>query len=213
MLKLFFLFPCHARVISGRNCVLIAKFFPNEATSKPSRFVTILVGNWDLEISQNYVFHWSVDPLKPGQRRDVLLTFSQVYVERKLLYFTGICPEDQISNKSALEQVMAWCQKGKKPIIWTWWRHQMETFSALLAFCAVNSLVTSEFSSQRPVTRNFDVFFDLRLIIRLSKQSWGWCFETPSYSLWCHCNKWMLTFQLGIVRIWICFHDYYCNYC
>ena len=26
-----------------------------------------------------------------------------------------------------------------------WWRHQMETFSALLAICAGNSLVTSEF--------------------------------------------------------------------
>ena len=23
---------------------------------------------------------------------------------------------------------------------------------------------------------------------RLSKQSWGWWFETPSWSLWCHCN-------------------------
>ena len=37
----------------------------------------------------------------------------------------------------------------------------METFSALLALCAGNSPVTDEFSSQRPVTRSFDVFFDL----------------------------------------------------
>ena len=35
--------------------------------------------------------------------------------------------------------------------------------SALLALCAGNSPVTGEFPSQRPVTRNFDVFFDLRL--------------------------------------------------
>ena len=40
------------------------------------------------------------------------------------------------------------------------WRHQMETFSALLAFCAGNSPVTDEFYTQRPVTRSFDVFFD-----------------------------------------------------
>ena len=46
--------------------------------------------------------------------------------------------------------------------------------SALLALCAENSPVTGEFSSQRPVTRSFDVFFDLHLIKRLSKQSWGW---------------------------------------
>ena len=55
-----------------------------------------------------------------------------------------------------------------------WWRHQMETFSALLAICAGNSPVTGEFPSQRPVTRSFDVFFDLSLNKRLSKQSWGW---------------------------------------
>ena len=39
----------------------------------------------------------------------------------------------------------------------------MQTFSALLAFCAGNSPVTGEFPAQRPVTRNFDVFFDLQL--------------------------------------------------
>ena len=70
----------------------------------------------------------------------------------------------------------------------SWWRHQMETFSALLALCAGNSPVTGEFPTQRPVTRCFDVFFDLRLNERLIKQSWGWWFETPSRSLWRHCN-------------------------
>ena len=59
-----------------------------------------------------------------------------------------------------------------------------------------------EFPSQRPVTRSFDVFFDLRMNKWLSKQSWGWWFETPSWSLWRHCNvedwanrnKWVLCF-------------------
>ena len=41
-----------------------------------------------------------------------------------------------------------------------WWRHQMETFSALLTV----------------------------LPKRLSKQSWGWWFETLSCSLWRQCN-------------------------
>ena len=53
----------------------------------------------------------------------------------------------------------------------SWWRHQMETFSALLAICAGNSPVPGEFTAQRPVTRSFDVFLDLRLNKRLSKQS------------------------------------------
>ena len=46
-----------------------------------------------------------------------------------------------------------------------------------------------EFPLQRPVTRSFDVFFDLRPNKRLSKQSWGWWFETLSCSLWRHRNK------------------------
>ena len=71
---------------------------------------------------------------------------------------------------------------------YTWWRHQMETFSALLAICVGNSPVTGEFPAQRPVTRSFDVFFDLHLNKRLSKQWWGWWFETPSLPLWRHCN-------------------------
>ena len=56
----------------------------------------------------------------------------------------------------------------------SWWRHQIEIFSALLAICAGNSPVAGEFPAQRPVTRSFDVFFDLRLNKRVSKQSWGW---------------------------------------
>ena len=46
----------------------------------------------------------------------------------------------------------------------------MEKFSALLALCVGNSPVTGEFHAQRPVTRGFDVIFDLRLNKWLSKQ-------------------------------------------
>ena len=70
-----------------------------------------------------------------------------------------------------------------------WWRHQMETFSALLAICAGNSPVPGEFPTQRPVTQSFDVYFDLRPNKRLSKQLWGWWFETPSCSLWRQCDE------------------------
>ena len=50
-------------------------------------------------------------------------------------------------------------------------RHQMETFSALLAICAGNSPVSGEFPAQRPVTRSFDIIFDVHLNKQLSKQS------------------------------------------
>ena len=58
-----------------------------------------------------------------------------------------------------------------------WWRHQMETFSALLAICA-GSTVASDAELWCILCRNK----------RLSKQSWGWWFETPSRPLWHHCN-------------------------
>ena len=73
-------------------------------------------------------------------------------------------------------------------ITFTCWRHQMETFSALPALCEGNLLLTGGFPSQRPVTRSFDAFFDLRLNKRLSKQSRRRWFETPSRSLWRHRN-------------------------
>ena len=78
-----------------------------------------------------------------------------------------------------------------------WWRHQMETFSALLAICAGNSPIPGEFPTQRPVTQSFDVFFDLRLNKRLSKQSWGWWIETLSRPLWRHRN------DIDLRRTWL----------
>ena len=86
-------------------------------------------------------------------------------------------------NRNQPDVTRPFCSKD------SWWRHQMETFSALLALCAWNPPATGEFPSQRPVTRSFDVSFDLSLNKPLSKQSWGWWFETPSYSLWRHCNE------------------------
>ena len=113
-----------------------------------------------------------------------------------------------------------------------WWRYKMETFSALLAsvrrihrspvnsphkgqwqgalvfslICIwINGSVNNRGAGdlrrhrahhdvivmvpgQRPVKRSFDVFFDLRLNKRLSKQWWGWWFEKLSRPLWRHCN-------------------------
>ena len=61
-------------------------------------------------------------------------------------------------------------------------------FSVSLAICEGNPPVIGGFPSQRPVTRSFDVFFDLRPNKRLSNQSRRrWC-ETPLRSLWRHCN-------------------------
>ena len=72
-------------------------------------------------------------------------------------------------------------------------------FSPLLALCAGNSPVTGEFHAQRPVTRSFDVFFDLRLNTQLSNQSWGWWFETPSRPLLRH---WLKNYLFDRFHFW-----------
>ena len=86
----------------------------------------------------------------------------------------------------------------------TWWR-QMGTFSTLLALCVGNSPVTGEFPAQRPVTRSFDVFFDLHLNKQLSKQLKHWWFEMPLCLLWRHYN--MFCFVLNIkTYIYVFYH-------
>ena len=61
----------------------------------------------------------------------------------------------------------------------------------------VSGHLCGEFTGQRPLMRSFEVFPQLCLNKRLSKQSRGLWFETPSCSLWRHCNtkgylKWYL---------------------
>ena len=85
---------------------------------------------------------------------------------------------DSSSIRSSFKEI---CPKS-------WWCHQMEIFSASLALCAGYSPVTGEFPAQSPVTRSFDVFFDMRLNKWWSKQSRCRWFETPSRSLWRHCQ-------------------------
>ena len=65
------------------------------------------------------------------------------------------------------------------------WKHFLRywPFSRRIHRSPVNS------PHKRPLTRSFDVFFDLRLKKRLSKRSWRWWFEMQSRPLWRHCNE------------------------
>ena len=139
------------------------------------------------------------------------------WVNSVIVVCTNWWPRWMITSKTktkrkvqpTMAQTMAWHRSGDEPLseimiaeftdhlshsastssrVIPWWRHQMEIFSALLAICARNSPVPGEFPAQRPMTRSFDVFFDLRLNKRLSKQSWGWWLDTLSRPLWRHCN-------------------------
>ena len=127
-----------------------------------------------------------------------------------------------ISRSRAMESItyrchrygLLWCIKellnyleGPGLPLWTWWRHQMETFSALLAICAGNSPVTGEFPTQWPVTRSF-FFFDLHLDKPLSKQSWCWLFEMPSRPLWRHSDIYCTLCAIRNILIDIKFLDF-----
>ena len=80
----------------------------------------------------------------------------------------------------------------------TWWRHQRETLSALLALCEGNPPVTGGFPSQTPVARSIGVFFNLRQKKRLSKQLRRRWFGTPLRSIWRHCNEeFFITFSIS----------------
>ena len=84
----------------------------------------------------------------------------------------------------------AWCCLVEVPYCFTrspvtWWCHQMETFPRYWPF--VRGIHRSRWI---PRTKASDA--ELWCILwsapekRLSKQPWGWWFETPSWSLWCH---------------------------
>ena len=85
-----------------------------------------------------------------------------------LAAFTFRCAWDvKAARGSDLNQITCAHFSSERRI--AWWRHQIKTFSSLLALCAGNSLVTGEFPAQRPVTRSFAVFFDPCPNKRLSK--------------------------------------------
>ena len=118
-------------------------------------------------------------------KKNVIIPLQSMYGIRTLIWWTYINAFSKqntfgryfiiIIVRMKLKQLAVWYNiwhiRTGNPCFWACWRHQMETFYALLALCAGNSPVTGEFSTQRPVTRSFDVFCDLRLNKRSSKQS------------------------------------------
>ena len=73
----------------------------------------------------------------------------------------------------------------------------------------VTGLLCWEFTGNRwmPCTKASDAelkmfFFYLPLNKWLSKQSWVWWFETPSRSLWRHCNR-ETTLNFNVVSHWL----------
>ena len=147
----------------------------------------------------SYLYVWYHPQMILHQWRDIsimtITSWDTLNGRVQVVHFAGLCLFTEIVlNCASTKGLMIWHQScrhkpGPKSMMisyrWyecldimlrnsnnhSWWRHQMETFSALLSLCAVNSPATGEFPSQRPVTRSCDVSLDLPLMKRLSKQS------------------------------------------
>ena len=93
------------------------------------------------------------------------------------IYITGRA--NYVNDLQRMCMMIIW--NCRVPTSESWWRHQMETFSALLAICAGNSPVPGE--GQWRGALMFSAFDK-----RLRKQSWVWWLETLLCPLWRHCN-------------------------
>ena len=180
----------------GISCELVLRWMSLDLTDDKSTLVQVMA--WCCQATSHYLSQcWPISLSPYGVTRPQWVNMSiqakNRWFESNLGKITRLVAAIK-SLRFALFQV-----KSTGPPGCPWWRHQMETFSALLALCAGNSPVTGEFPAQRPVMRSFDVFFDLRLSKRLSKQSWGWWFEMPSHPLWCHCNYY--TYPRGVLNL------------
>ena len=98
-----------------------------------------------------------------GPRRESDVDAASLYTIFKSRGFdVKLCNDKTVAQ---METLFKECKHSMQNVCLPWWRHHMETFSALLAICAEISPVTA----QRPVTRSFDVFFNLRLKKPLSR--------------------------------------------
>ena len=142
--------------------------------------------HWPVDSSQEGPLMWKMIPC-----HDVIMNFRRLPPKRWPLGTENtniFVYQFKFISRSIYIYIYIYTVVNKSKWGLSWWRHQMETFSALLAICAGNSPVPGEFPTQRPVTRSFDVNFDLRPDKRLSKQPLRWWFETLSHSLWRHRN-------------------------
>ena len=196
------------KILARKGLILTRHLIPNPPMTKEP------IGELQAKPTSLQWRHNERDDVSNHRRVDCLLNCLVRRRSKKTskLRVAGLCAGNPSGTGNAENDVIMWyngCETIDMILVYmilSWWRRQMETFSALLALCAGNSPVPGEFPTQRPVTRSFGVFFDLRQNKRLSKQSWGWWFETLSRPLWRHCNVetdcWLLIYWCHLLWLW-----------
>ena len=169
------------------DCLLNRLFRPRSKKISMLRVTGLCAGNSPVNSSHKRASNAENIPFddvilrSQGNMGNVCSQYSQKHLcERKLKHLILISwqcvPRRWLDDNSTWAPIMAYAYVRHEAMLTrthlkkTWWLHQMETFSTLLALCAGNSPVTHEFPAQWPVTQSFDVFFDLRVNKRLIKQ-------------------------------------------
>ena len=121
---------------------------------------------------------------------DVCIQLLYICLINSAFIYHTVCSTRQVAMNNVCPTFLVFNIHTHADCPLSWWRHQMKTFSALLAICVGISPVTGECPTQKPVARSFDVFFDLCRNKRLSKQSWGWYLRR-------HCTHYEVSVMLG----------------
>ena len=145
--------------------------------------------NGPLLLIQNRTFYLSPHPTKVSWTRSCDCEIAYCLNQRTITF--GNSTTKSHAKSIALLSIRTHTSRfhDKTPYsrsVWflTLWRHQRKHFPRYWPFVrGIHQWI--------PLTKASDAelwcFSDLRLNKRLSKQSWGWWFETPSRSLWRHC--------------------------
>ena len=159
-------------VLCDFNSTVIYHLHQNYLSIPNFNSSTVEVWEW----KSNFIPHFA-------RRVDMSLIVSQITSNLIVFFNRHACNRENIKvshywtfvtvRLSPQRAIVVWSVSEAEYIVHL---HGNGKFSALLALC------------EGPVTHSFDVFFDLRLNKRLSRQSRRRWFMTPSRSLCRHCN-------------------------
>ena len=127
--------------------------------------------------------HWqyssigSDNGLAPNKRKAIMWT-KDVLGCRRIYSSFGL---DELTSQMPLAGIVI---TTNLDLANAWWRHEMETFSTLLAFMwRIHRSPVNSCTKASDVELRYFLWFANK---RLSKQSWSWWFETPPRPLWRH---------------------------
>ena len=158
--------------------------------------ILILLDIKELHIKSSHI---SPLPFAPATRKTPRTFYTKCFINHTTILILLDIKELHIKSSHISPLPFA---PAPHPTTWLWWICWHDDVIKWKHFRVTGSLCgeftdPGEFPTQRPVTRSFDVFFNLRLNKRLSKQPWGWWFETPSWPLWRQCNETTWAYEAG----------------